>query len=144
MSELVIDESNFEQYFRNTKKTKPQKGDVMAIYRATAELTSGSLKEQVVEALCSEEIGAKKAIQLIIKLGQTNRREATKLIKQICSDLYGGMQKNYVIAKSYKYIFEMFFYTKKEHIPKDDSHWEVIVIKNLDDHLDKDKDKDKN
>ena len=137
MSELVIDESNFDQYFRDTKKSKPQRGDVMAVYRAMAELTAGNLKEQIVDALCSEDIGANKAIQLAVKLGQANRKEATKLIKQICSDLYAGMQKSFVIAKSYKYIFEMFFYTKKEYVPKDNAHWEVVMIKNLDEHLTK-------
>lgn len=131
MSDLVIDESNFDQYFRDVKNSRPQKGDVMAVYRAVAELTAGHLKEQIVNALCGEDIGAKKAVQLAVKLGRTNRKEAVKLIKNICADLFAGMQKDAVIAKSYKYVFEMFFYTKAEYVPENDQHWEVITLSNV-------------
>lgn len=139
MSDLVIDESNFDQYFRDVKTNGPQKGDVMAVYRAVAELTTGSLKEQIVDALCREDIGARKAVQLAVKLGRTSRKEAVKLIKQICGDLYAGMQKDLVIAKSYRYIFEMFFYTKKEYVPIDDQHWEIVTLRNLEELVDKTK-----
>lgn len=137
MSDLVIDETNFDQYFRDVKTSKPQKGDVMAVYRATAELVTGSLKEQIVEALCTEDIGAKKAVQLAVKLARTNRKEAVRLVKEICGDLFGGMNKDYVISKSYKYVFEMFFYTKKEYVPPDDDHWDLLTIKNVDDFVKK-------
>lgn len=139
MSELVIDESNFDKYFRDVKTSSPQKGDVMAVYRASAELTAGQLKEQIVNSLCSEDIGARKAVQLAVKLARTSRKEAIKLVKQICSDLYGGMPKGDVIAKSYRYIFEMFFYTKKDYVPTDDKHWEVITFNNIDDFIEKSK-----
>lgn len=141
MSDLVIDEKNFDQYFRDVKKSKPQRGDVMAVYKATAELASGNLKEQIVDALCTDDIGAKKAIQLLMKLGQTNRREATRLIKNVCADLFAGMPKSSVMAKSYTYVFEMFFYTKKEYIPENDVHWETVTMKNLDEFLDKSQNK---
>ena len=108
MSELVIDETNFDQYFRDIKTSKPQKGDVMAVYRATAELVTGPLKEQIVDALSTEDIGAKKSVQLAVKLARTNRKEAVRLVKEICRDLFGGMNKDNVISKSYKYVFEMF------------------------------------
>ena len=41
-----------------------------------------------------------------------------------------------VEAKVYKYQMESFYYTKKEYVPIDDPHWEIINIKNLDDFLD--------
>ncbi len=137
MTDIVIDESNFDKYFRDVKKSKPQRGDVMAVYRATAELTDGNLKQQIIESLCTEDIGAKKSIQLLMKMGQTNRREAVRLIKLICSDLFGGMPKFSVAAKAYKYGFEMFFYTKKEYIPQDSPNWDVVTLKNLEEFLDK-------
>lgn len=137
MSEIVIDESNFDLYFRDVKSNKPQRGDVMAVFRATAELADGNLKQQIIESLCAEEIGAKKATQLMMKIGQTNRKEALRVVKCICADLFGGMPKSSVAAKSYKYGFEMFFYTKKEYIPQNDPHWDVVTMKNLEEFLDK-------
>ena len=70
------------------------------------------------------------------KLGKTNEREALRVVKAICVDLYGGMTDEEVLAKPYKYTFEMGFYAKKEHVPLDDLHWEVIKISNLDEYLD--------
>lgn len=81
MSEVVIDEKNFYEYFKDVKTSKPSKGDVMAAYRAIAELHSGTLKEDIVDALCREPLGAKKAVQLLVKIGQAERREAIGVIK---------------------------------------------------------------
>jgi len=135
MSEVVIDEKNFYEYFKDVKTSKPSKGDVMAAYRAIAELHSGTLKEDIVDALCREPLGAKKAVQLLVKIGQAERREAIGVIKKVCDDLLSGMPRNSVIMKSYEYIFEMFFYTKKEYVPENDNHWRIISLKNLDDYL---------
>ena len=35
--ELIIDENNFDQYFRDISKNVPEKGDVLAKYTAIAE-----------------------------------------------------------------------------------------------------------
>ena len=34
-------------------------------------------------------------------------------------------------------MVEIYYYAKEEYVPKDNSHWEIIKIKNLDDHLSK-------
>lgn len=137
MSELVIDDSNFHEYFKDTLTNKPQKGDVMACYKAIAELRDGDLKEQIVEALFLENIGPSKAITLMTKLGKAPRREAIKVIKNIFMDLYNGMSKPMVIAKTYEYLFEIFYYTKEEYVPKNDKHWEIVEIKNLEQYFSK-------
>ena len=36
-SELIIDENNFEQYFFDVRRHKPQKGQIMVKYTAIAE-----------------------------------------------------------------------------------------------------------
>lgn len=135
MSDLVIDDSNFSQYFRDVFVSKPQKGDVLACYKAIAELVDGDLKDQVVEALFLDKIGANKAVSLMTKLGRAPRKEAIKLIKTICNDLYNGMAKHLVLAKTYEYLFEIFYYTKEEYVPKDNKHWEIIRINNIDEFL---------
>lgn len=137
MSDLIIDDSNFSQYFRDVLVSKPQKGDVLACYKAVAELVDGDLKDQVVESLFLDKIGASKAVALMTKLGRAPRKEAIKLIKTICQDLYNGMPKNLVLAKTYEYLFEIFYYTKEEYVPKDDQHWEIVRINNIDEFLSK-------
>jgi hypothetical protein len=137
MDDLVIDEKNFSQYFKEIDKSHPQKGDVLVAYRSMADFCDGELKEQVVEALFEEKIGPSKAIKLMKKLGKTSNREAFRVVKNIFMDLYNGMSKSMVTAKTYEFMVEIYYYAKEEYVPKDNSHWEIIKIKNLDDHLSK-------
>ena len=134
--ELIIDENNFDQYFRDISKNVPEKGDVLAKYTAIAEFVYGDLKQDIVRLLQISDFGAKTSLQIMKKLGKTNEVEALKLVKSICADLYGGMKEDEVLAKSYKYILEMCFFTKKEYVPEDDLHWEILTINNLDNFLD--------
>lgn len=137
MSELIIDDTNFDQYFKDVLTNRPQPGDIMACYKAIAELRNGDLKEQIVESLFLENIGPKKAVTLMTKLGKAPRQEAIKVVKNIFMDLYNGMSKNMVIAKTYEYLFEIFYYTKEEYVPKNDKHWQIIKIQNLDEYFSK-------
>lgn len=134
-NELVIDDSNFKQYFRDVN-SHPEKGDVLAKYTAIAELVYGDLKQDIVKLLKTSDFGAKTSVQIMKKLGKTNEKEALRVVKELCKDLLGGMTDDEVLAKSYKYTFEMSFFTKKEYVPLDDLHWEVIKINNLDEYLD--------
>lgn len=135
-NDLVIDENNFETYFRDTSKNVPEQGDVMAKYTAVAEFVYGDLKQDIVRLLKTSDFGAKTSLQLMKKLGKASEKEALKLVKNICADLYGGMTDQEVLAKPYNYILEMCFFTKKEYVPEDDLHWEVLTINNLDNFLD--------
>jgi hypothetical protein len=136
-NDLIIDESNFSQYFRDASKFPPQKGDVLVCYRANADFVYGDLKKDVVDSLSNSTFGARTSIQIIKKLAKTNEKEAVLLTKKICEDLYGGMTEDEVLAKPYSYLFEMFFFTRKEHIPVDDKHWECMSITNLEEYLKK-------
>jgi hypothetical protein len=131
VEEITIDDSNFSQYFKDAKNNPPQHGEVLAVYKAVAELSHGDLKTQIVDTLIFEKIGAQKAIQLLVKFGHTSYRESLKVIKNICSDLLAGMKKEMVISKSYEYVLEMQFYTKPEFVPLDNKHWEIIGLKNF-------------
>jgi hypothetical protein len=136
-NDLIIDESNFSQYFRDASKFPPQKGDVLVCYRANADFVYGDLKKDVVDSLSNSTFGARTSIQIIKKLAKTNEKEAVLLTKKICEDLYGGMTEDEVLAKPYSYLFEMFFFTRKENIPVDDKHWECMSITNLEEYLKK-------
>lgn len=137
VEELIIDENNFSEYFRDAFKFPPKEGDILVRYRAKADFINGEDKKDVVYQLSNSSFGARSAIQIIKKLGKTNEKEAVSVAKRICEDLYGGMKEEEVLAKPYSYLFEMMFFAKKEHIPADDEHWECITITNLDEYLKK-------
>ena len=135
--DLVIDETNFNEYFRDASKCLPKQGDILVRYRAIADFIDGDFKKDVVFQLCNSSFGARASIQLIRKLGKTNEKEALLLAKKICEDLFGGMTEQEVLAKAYPYMLEMFFFANKDHIPKDDKHWECITITNLEEFIKK-------
>lgn len=135
-TEITIDENNFDQYFRDINKFPPERGDVLAKYSAIAELVDGDLKQDIVKNLTSSDFGAKTSSQIMKKIGKTNEKESIRVVKEICKDLTDGMSEKDVLEKPYKYTFEMSFFTKKEYVPLDDLHWEIITINNLDDYMD--------
>lgn len=132
MNELIIDEINFSQYFRDCRISRPERGDVIAKYNAIAELSNGQLKMDLVDLLHKNKVNA--AIQVMRKLGCSSEKDAVKVCKQLCGDLIDGRD---VFKKDYEFVLEMFYYTKKEYVPQDDVHWSIISIKNLDEFLDK-------
>lgn len=134
-NELIIDETNFSEYFRDASKFPPRKGDILVRYRAKADFINGDDKKDVIFQLSNSSFGAKSAVQIIKKLGKTNEKEALSVAKKICEDLYGGMKEEEVLAKPYSYVLEMFFFANKDHVPKDDKHWECMAINNLDEFL---------
>lgn len=131
MDEIIIDENNFEQYFRDTSNHRPEAGDVMVFYKSNAELQAGDLKGQMIDSLYEERIGPQKAMQIFIKMGKAAHQEALKVVKEICSDLHSGMSKDEVMEKPYKFFLQLSFYTKKEYVPVDNPHWELIPLKNF-------------
>jgi len=133
--EVVIDEKNFDSYFFDVRMHKPQRGQVMARYCATAEFVEGRLKKDIIDLLwrCDK---AEAATRVMRKLGCAQERESIRVVKEIAKDLASGMPPEEVEKKVYKYGVEMFFYTRQEYIPVDDPHWSVIGLKNLDSFLD--------
>ena len=47
--ELVIDETNFEEYFFDVRKHKPKRGQILAKYTAIATLERCNEKENLLE-----------------------------------------------------------------------------------------------
>lgn len=134
--ELVIDENNFSEYFRDVRMhNRPQRGEVMARYTATAEFVNGHMKRDIIDLLHNKN-KIEAAIQVMRKLGSATEKDAIRICKEICQDLVSGMSLKEVEDKIYKYQLELFYYTKKEFIPLNDPHWSVISLKNLDEFLD--------
>lgn len=77
--------------------------------------------------------------QVMRKLLFASEIDSYKVPRQMAEDLLSGMTEEEVNKKPYKYKLEMFFYSKPEHIPKDDPHWSSISILNLDQFIEKEK-----
>lgn len=135
--ELVIDESNFHQYFKDCRNSRPEKGDIMAKFTAIAEFVEGRMKKDIIDLLSNKENKVNAAVQVMRKLGCAVEKDAVRVCKEICQDLISGMKPEEVESKVYKYQVETFYYTKKEFVPVDDPHWSVIGIVNLDEFLDR-------
>jgi hypothetical protein len=134
-AELVIDESNFSQYFRDCRIAKPERGDVMARYSARADFLDGQMKRDIIDLVHNRD-KAFAATQVMRKLGCATQMDSVRICKEICKDLTSGMSLKEVEQKVYTYDIELFYYTKKEYIPIDDPHWTPIGIANLDEFLD--------
>ena len=129
--ELVINETNFSEYFRDCRTSRPERGDVIAQYMARAEFIDGHMKKDIID-LISNHDKAIAATNVMRKLGCATQKDAIRVCREICQDLASGMSPKEVEEKVYKYDMEMFFYSKTEFVP----HWTIIGINNLDEFLD--------
>lgn len=134
--ELIIDESNFHEYFFDVRKNAPKPGQVMAVYTAEAELIDGDLKRDIVYLLsCTSKY--KQCVIMLKKIGLAEETDAVRVCREIAEDLKNGMTSREICKKSYTYKFKAFYYTEKENIPADNPHWSYMEIKNLDEHIEK-------
>jgi hypothetical protein len=137
MEEIQIDEKNFSDYFKDVRTEFMGRGDVMAQYTASAELVEGNEKRQIISLLKDTEGKMEATAQVMRKLLFAKELDAYRVPRMMAEDMLSGMDEDEVAAKPYKYTLEMFFYTKPEHVPKDDPHWSTISILNLEEHFDK-------
>jgi len=135
-NEIVIDEANFSQYFRDCRMNRPERGDIMAKYTAIAEFIDGRMKKDVIDLLMNHE-KAYAATQVLRKLGCATEFDSIRICKEIAEDLASGFTPEEVENKVYEYQMEVFYYTKKEYFPIGNPHWSLISIANLDSFLDK-------
>jgi hypothetical protein len=133
--DLVIDDSNFGVYFRDVNRHKPERGDVLARFTAVAEFVDGDLKRDLIRLLATTE-KAIPATNVMRKLGHATEIDATRVCKELCEDLLAGLTEEEVARKVHEYQIELFYYTKRELVPKGDPHWSTIGIANLDEFLD--------
>jgi len=126
--ELIIDETNFSQYFKEIKNNKPERDDVLARYRAKASLVNGAMKKDLMNLLMhNDSISALKVLQ---KLGGAIEEDAIRVLKNISKDLLNGLSPEEVENKEYEYTYEAFYFTKPECLPENNPHWTSISIKN--------------
>ena len=132
----VIDETNFDEHFFDVRQHKPERGQIIAQYCASAEFVDGGEKRQIIHLLrATDKMVA--TSQVMRKLLFASERDSYRVPRMMAEDMAGGMSDDDCAAKVYKYTIEMHFYTKSECVPKDDPHWSIISVLNLDEFLDK-------
>ena len=134
MSDLVINESNFNEYFFDVRLHKPKPKQVMASYTVIAELNDGPEKRQIIELLrLTDKVSS--AIQIVQKGLSAKERDSYRLLREMAEDLLSGMSVEDVAAKPYQFTMELCFWTQVEHIPRNDPHWACVSILNLEDYF---------
>lgn len=132
--DLIITEENFKEYFFDVRLNKPQRGQVMASYTAVAEFCDGPEKKQIIEILQkSSKIEA--ALQIVRRVLLAKEQYVYIIVREMLEDLLNGMSVEEVCQKPYRFVCEMFFWTKPEYIPASDPHWACVSILNMNEHF---------
>lgn len=131
--EIEINSENFSKYFKDVRRNKPEREEVIAKYSAIAEFVDGGEKRQIISLLTDTEDKMEATVQIMRKLLFASEIDSYQIPRKMADDLLSGMNTEDVAKKPYKYTLEMFFYTRPENIPKDDPHWCCISVLNLDD-----------
>jgi len=76
LKELVIDESNFDQYFFDIYEHKPKPGQILACYEAMADFIDGNLKRDILHILVSSKKGGEAGPRLMQKLAGATEETA--------------------------------------------------------------------
>ena len=132
--ELVIDGSNFDQYFFDVRRYQPKRGQVMARFTAVVELVDGELKNDLIYLLTMTG-KARECVTLMTKMGCASEKDAIRICREIAEDLQAGMSGREILDKKYEYVLNSYYYTDKENVPTDDSHWSFVEIANLDEYI---------
>jgi len=144
--ETIINESNFNEYFFDVRKHGPKRNQVMARFSAVAEFVDGQMKKDIINLLTKMDSGSHSAVKVMQKLGCATYQDAIDVCLKMAEDLKEGLSKedlsldevkDEVEKKVYPYHYEQFFYAEEQNVPKDNPHWAIIQIANLEDHLEK-------
>ena len=128
--DLVIDHTNFNNYFFDVRKCKPKKGQILAKFCAIAAFGDGPEKRDIIKVLRRDK--AEAAAMVMRKIHCCREPDCYRICREICEDLISGMTEDDVAKKEYEFVIESFYYTNREYIPKNDPHWETIEIMKYD------------
>jgi len=134
VSDELINEDNFSKYFFDVRSSKPHRGQCMARYTAMAELVDGNLKRDIIYLLSSTS-KVSESIQLLRKIALMGEEDAINIALDIARKLNDGQTSDDICEYPHEYKLEAFYYTQKEHVPKDDPHWDVVELTNLDEFI---------
>lgn len=128
--DLVIDNSNFAEYFFDVRRFKAKPGQILAKFSAVAVFGEGPEKRDIIKVLRKNK--AEAAAMVMRKIHCCREPDCYRICREICEDLLAGMSDDDVAKKEYEFVIEAFYYTKREYVPKNDPHWETIEIMKYD------------
>ena len=133
--EIVIDGSNFDDYFFDVRQHSPKQGQIIACYSAVAYFQEGPEKQQMINLVKNTQ-KAEPASQVMRKLLFASEPDCWRVPREMAEDLLAGMDDVEVEKKMYQYTAQIYYYTMPDCVP-DDPHWTTISILNLDKFLGK-------
>lgn len=120
-----ITNENFDKYFFDVRRHRPQAGQIMAKFTAAAVFGDGPEKWDIIRLL---KIGkVQQAVMVMRKIHGAREPDCYRFCREICDDLLNGMTDQQVAEKEYEFVMELFFYTRREYVP-DDPHWQTIDL----------------
>lgn len=132
MIESRWNEKEFKDKFFDIRKHKPERGQILAQYRAVAYFVDGWVKRNVISILEKNEAGAETVRKVMRNLVCAVEEDSIRIPFEMAKDLSSGMSKDEVAKKEYKMIVEYNYWTARENVPDDDPHWFTIDILNSD------------
>lgn len=130
LEEVTIDASNFAEYFFDVRQFGPKEGQIMAKFTAVAIFGDGPEKRDLIKVLRKDKANA--AAMVMRKIHCAREPDCYRVCREMCEDLISGMSDDEVAKKDYEFVMEAYYYTKREHIPKGDPHWQTIDIVKFD------------
>lgn len=124
--DLVIDSSNFAQYFFDVRRFGPKEGQIMAKFSAAAIFGDGPEKRDLIKILRKDK--AEAAAMVMRKIHCAREPDCYRICREMVEDMIKGMTDDEVAKKEYEFILEAFYYTKREYIPVGDPHWETLDL----------------
>jgi len=122
-----MEETDFNKHFFNVRDHEPEKGQVIARFRAICQLLPGDEKRFLVKTLQRPD-SSHSVVNIMSKLFYADHESSFQIPQQMAKDLLDGMSEEEVINKEQEYTAEFYYYVKPQYVPQDDSHWEIINI----------------
>lgn len=127
---MELSNEEFAERFKDIRHHTPEPGQVIARYRAKAELIEGYEKQNLMDLLFMAD-KALPAVQVMSSIFCAIEEDAVRVPLEIAEDLQ-KMPYAEVLAKPYPYTIELLYYTHPEYIPTNDPHWSSVSVLNLD------------
>ena len=89
------------------------------------------VKQQIINLLLTKD-KIIPALQVMRNLLCVNYQDAIRVLKEMANDLMNNYSSDEVMVKLYKFTVQMYFYTKKEYVPRNDPHWTVTSVIDMD------------
>lgn len=119
---------NDDKFF-DIRTHEHQQGQIICEYVAMADLVDSDEKRQLIHLLTQDD-KALAASQIMKNLFGANEPDCYRIPREMADDLL-KLTPEEVAKKEYRYVFHRYFYAKKEDVPFNDPHWNVVSIQGL-------------